>query len=196
VYQVELKALPAFLGNRSLHGDIIPADYIPHIRIMAEFVVSISESEAQNTVAPSNCIVFTDHVRSLIRMVKFELETTSLLNIHTVLPNYLPLSPTRPKGAPNISLFLCARSSWISRTGQPSLTRRLSCRICTSRPRHVALYLTATKVGLLNLFLVARSVLVRAFGVIRSKTRTDFPTLILSIMTMCSFSMASPPSPT
>jgi hypothetical protein len=88
-YQVELEALPAFLGNRSLHGDIIPADYILHIRIMAEFVVSTPEGKAQNTVMPSNCIVLTDHLRSLIRVVRFELEPKPLLTIHTVLPNYV-----------------------------------------------------------------------------------------------------------
>jgi hypothetical protein len=87
-YQVELEALPAFLGNRSLHGDIIAADCIFCIRTMAEFVVSTPEGETQNTVAPSNGSVLRDHLRSLIRIGRFELESKPLLTIHTVLYPY------------------------------------------------------------------------------------------------------------
>jgi hypothetical protein len=105
---------------------------------MVEFVVSTPEGEAQNTVAPSNCIVFTDHLRSLIRMVRFELETKSLLNIHTVLPNYLAAVAHSTEGRPeHIAVFMRAvifdLQDWSTESDAPPFLPHLHIEATTRR---------------------------------------------------------------
>jgi hypothetical protein len=166
---------------------------------MAEFVVSTPKGEAQNTVAPSDYIVLRDHLRSLIRMVRFELESKPLLSIHTVLltNNYLAAVAHSTEGrSGHVAVFMRAVVSdlqdWSTESNVPPFLPHLHIEATTRRPSQP--YCDQGRVVVSTPGSKKRDG--KGVWVIRSKTRTDYSTLILSIMTVYSFSMASGPPPT